>query len=89
MYFQYHFIVTPYSITIGNFHPEGIITVTKIGISNDRAFANRQPIRIKALQFIHNPARFRSLEIQRCYTERKRILIGLEHKLVGESYTLL
>jgi len=88
MYFQYHFIVTPYSITIGNFHPEGIITISKIGVGNNRAFTNCQPVCIKAFQLIHNPTCLRSLKIQRGYTERERILIRLENKLVRESDTL-
>ena len=88
MHFQYHFIVTPYSITIGNFHPEGIITISKIGVGNNRAFTNCQPVCIKAFQLIHNPTCLRSLKIQRGYTERERILIRLENKLVRESDTL-
>jgi hypothetical protein len=84
---NYPFFI-PHPVTIGNLHPESVIAIPQIGISDNRALAHRQPICIKAVQLIHNLTHPRSLEVQCRHTERERVLIGLKYKFVGKGDTL-
>ena len=61
----------PYPVAIGNFHPESVVTIPQVGVSDDGAFTNRQPVCIKAVQLIHNLAHLGSLKIQCSQTERE------------------
>ena len=89
MYFQGYSLFIPYPIAIRDFHPESVIAIPQVGVSDDRALAYRQPVCIKTVQLIHYPAHSRSLEVQCRHTERERVLIGLKYKFVGKGDALL
>ena len=61
----------PYPVAIGNFHPESVVTIPQVGVSDDGAFTNRQPVCIKAVQLIHYLTHPWSLEVQCRHTERE------------------